>query len=46
MDEEKIRTLHPGEGKQGVNISRTKYEMIRQAILDAIRSQGTITFKR
>jgi len=45
MDEEKIMTLHPEEGKQGVNISRSKYEMIRQAILDAIRSQGTITFK-
>jgi len=45
MDEEKILTLHPEEGKQGVNISRTKYEMVRQAILDAIRSQGTITFQ-
>jgi hypothetical protein len=45
MVEEKILTLHPEEGKQGVNISLSKYEMIRQAILDAIRSQGTITFK-
>ena len=45
MDEEKILTLHPEEGKRGVNISRTKYEMIRQAILDAVRSQGTITFQ-
>jgi len=45
MEEEKIMTLHPEEGKQGTNISRSKYEMIRQAILDAIRSQGTITFK-
>ena len=45
MDEEKILTLHPEEGKQGVNISRTKYEMIRQAILDAVRSQGTITYQ-
>jgi hypothetical protein len=44
MDEEKILTLHPEEGKQGVNISRTKYEMIRQAILDAVRSQGIITY--
>jgi len=40
--EEKILTQHP-EGKQGVNISRSKYEMIRLAILDAIRSQGVIT---
>jgi hypothetical protein len=45
MDEEKILTLHPEEGKQGVNISRAKYEMIRQAILQAIRSQGTISFQ-
>lgn len=45
MDEEKILTLHPEESKQGVNISRTKYEMIRQAILDAVRSQGTITYQ-
>ena len=44
MDEEKILTLHPEAGKQGVNISRVKYEMIRRAITDAIRSQGTITF--
>jgi hypothetical protein len=28
-----------------VNISRTKYEMIRQAILDAVRSQGIITYQ-
>lgn len=45
MDEEKILTLHPEEGKRGVNISRSKYEMIRQAILDAVRSQGIITFQ-
>lgn len=44
MDEEKILTLHPEEGKRGVNISRTKYEMVRQAILDAVRSQGIITY--
>jgi hypothetical protein len=45
MEEEKFLTLHPEEGKQGVNISRSKYEMIRQAILNAIRSQGTISFQ-
>ena len=45
MEEEKILTLHPEEDKQGVNISRSKYDMIRQAILNAIRSQGTISFK-
>jgi hypothetical protein len=45
MEEEKFLTLHPEEGKQGVNISRAKYEMIRQAILKAIRSQGSISFQ-
>jgi hypothetical protein len=45
MEEEKILTLHPEEDKQGVNINRAKYEMIRQAILNAIRSQGTITYQ-
>jgi len=45
MEEEKILTLHPEEDKQGVNISRSKYEMIRQAILNAVRSQGSISFK-
>ncbi len=45
MQEDKILTLHPEEGKQGVNISRAKYDMVRQAILNAVRSQGTITFK-
>lgn len=45
MEEEKILTLHPEEGKQGVNISCAKYNMIRQAILNAIRSQGTIGYK-
>jgi hypothetical protein len=42
--EDKILTLHP-EGKKGVNISRAKYEMIRNAILAAIRSQGEISFE-
>jgi len=32
--DDKIQTLHP-EGKQGVNISRAKYDMIHHAILDA-----------
>ena len=45
MEEEKILTLHPEEGKRGVNISRSKYEMVRQTILDAVRSQGSITYK-
>lgn len=45
VEEEKILTLHPEVGKRGANISRAKYDMIRQAILDAIRSQGAISFQ-
>jgi hypothetical protein len=40
---ERIVTLHP-EGKQGVNIDRDKYELIRQAILAAIAERGAIPF--
>jgi hypothetical protein len=38
-----IRTLHP-EKKQGVKISREKYEIIRDAILSALHKQNEITF--
>ena len=30
---ERILTLHPEEGKQGVNIERAKYDAVRAAIL-------------
>lgn len=42
--EEKILTLHP-QGKQGVNISRAKYDTIREAILKAAAKEGEIRFK-
>jgi hypothetical protein len=38
-----IRTLHP-EKKQGVKISKEKYEVIREAILSALHKQNEITF--
>lgn len=38
-----IRTLHP-EKKPGVNISKTKYEIIRKAILSTLHSQKEMTF--
>ncbi len=38
-----ILTLHP-EGKQGVTIGRHKYEIVREAILEAIRCNGELTF--
>jgi hypothetical protein len=40
---EMIRTLHP-EKKQGVNISREKYDMIHDAILCVLQTQREITF--
>ena len=40
-----IRTLHP-EKKQGVNISKEKYEIIRKAILSTLRAQKEMTFMK
>ena len=40
---ERIMTLHPA-GKTGVNIDRQKYDVVREAILEAVRINGTITF--
>lgn len=40
-----IRTLHP-EKKQGVNISRQKYEIIREAILCVLRVEKEMTFMK
>ena len=42
--EEKILTLHP-DGKQGVNISKEKYETIRQAILSILGEQSETFFR-
>ncbi len=38
-----IRTLHP-EKKQGVRISKEKYEIIRKAILSTLRKQKEMSF--
>lgn len=40
-----IRTLHPGK-KQGVNISKEKYEMIRKAILSTLKTEKEMTFMK
>lgn len=37
--------VHPDPGKQGVRIERAKYELAAQAIQEAIRQQGEITFE-
>lgn len=44
MSEEKILTRHP-EGKQGVNISRKKYETIKGAIMAVLREREEIAFQ-
>ncbi len=41
---ERILTLHP-EGKQGVNIEKYKYDLIKEAILISIKERGTILFQ-
>lgn len=40
---ETIHTLHPDK-KQGVKISKEKYETIRKAILSTLRKQREMTF--
>ncbi len=43
--DERIRTLHP-TGKQGVNIERSKYDLVRRALLRVIpRSSAGVPFK-
>lgn len=40
-----VRTLHP-EMKQGVNISREKYEIIRRNIMTVLRDNKEMTFMK
>jgi hypothetical protein len=40
---ETIKTLHPDK-KQGVKISKAKYDVIREAILSAMNEQQEMTF--
>ena len=40
-----VKTLHP-EKKQGVNISREKYEIIRKAIMSEMRTNKEMTFMK
>ena len=42
--EERILTLHP-EGKKGVNISRAKYETVKDSILQILQGKGEMTFE-
>jgi DNA-binding Lrp family transcriptional regulator len=40
----RVLTKHPDPGKQGVRISKAKYDLIRRMILDLLRANGEITF--
>ncbi|MEM6804883.1 MAG: hypothetical protein AAF696_26025, partial [Bacteroidota bacterium] len=42
--EEKILTLHP-EGKNGVRISKQKYDQVKAVVLELIEEGGSISFK-
>jgi hypothetical protein len=41
--EEKILTLHPEEGKSGVNISKERYDLIRAAIVESLSQDQPTT---
>ena len=42
-NEVKIMTQHP-QGKTGTNIDKAKYDVMKSAILDTLKSQGEMTF--
>ncbi len=41
---DKIMTLHPNPSKNGVNISKEKYDQMKGAILESIEMAGEIKF--
>lgn len=41
---ERIMTLHPN-GKQGVNISKEKYDQIKTTLLQILEEEGAITYQ-
>ena len=42
--EEKITALNPDKNKMGVKISKAKYDVVREAIIEALRFHGELTF--
>ena len=44
MKDERILTLHP-TGKKGVNILRSKYDVIMTFILDTIKKEKEISYE-
>jgi hypothetical protein len=43
MSEERILTKHP-KGKDGINILKRRYDVIREFILETIKEYGEITY--
>jgi hypothetical protein len=43
--EDRLLTLHP-EGKQGVNISKQKYNIMRQATIDCLSQHEELTYSQ
>jgi hypothetical protein len=41
--EVKVLTQHP-EGKRGVRISKQKYDLIRDSVIEALQSRGDLTY--
>ena len=41
---DRIMALHPDPTKQGVNIDRAKYEVVKAAILDILAIRGEVAF--
>lgn len=44
--DEYVETINPEPRKQGVRIEKSKYEMIRGAILKNLRAYGKLSFTR
>ena len=44
MNDNKILTLHP-QGKKGTNISREKYNTIKDYILNVLKKNGATTYQ-
>ncbi len=42
--DEKILTLHP-QGKQGVNIQKSKYDVVRNFIIQTLQAYGVISYE-
>ena len=44
MEEERIQTLHPVPGKNGVNIDKQKYEVVRDTIIQIMSRHDNMSF--